>query len=156
MYRYDLTDGQWACIEAFFPERYHHGKAGHPWKEHRPLVDGILWHLHTGAPWPDTPERYGPWQTVYDRFNRWRKDGMWAKIVDALLLRLDKAGLIARDLWLVDASVIRASRAAAGAKKNSGRGPRVRRTAGMGRGRATRPCAGALAGWVWHQGAFGV
>jgi transposase len=57
MYRYDLTDGQWACIEAFFPERYHHGKAGHPWKEHRPLVDGILRPLHTGAPWPDTPER---------------------------------------------------------------------------------------------------
>ena len=99
MYRYDLTDGQWGLIEAFFPERYHHGQAGHPWKEHRPLVNGILWHLHTGAPWPDTPERYGPWQTVYDRFNRWRKDGTWAKIVDALLLRLDKAGLIARDLW---------------------------------------------------------
>ena len=63
------------------------------------------------------PERYGPWQTVYDRFNRWRKDGTWAKILDALLFRLDQAGLIDRDLWLVDASVIRASRAAAGAKK---------------------------------------
>jgi|SRR5579884_1923007 len=50
---------------------------------YRPLANGILWHVHTGAPWPDTPSRYGPWQTVYDRFNRWRKDGTWAKILDA-------------------------------------------------------------------------
>lgn len=156
MYRYDLTDGQWALIAAFFPDRYHQGKAGHPWKDHRPLVNGMLWHLHTGAPWPDTPERYGPWQTVYDRFNRWRKDGTWAKILDALLLRLDKAGLIDRDLWLVDASVIRASRAAAGAKKKSGRTSRVSGVRRMACGGAARSCAGALAGRVWHQGAFGV
>lgn len=117
MYRYELTDVQWEQIASFSPDRYHHGGAGHPWKEHRPLVNGILWRLHTGAPWPDLPERYGPWKTVYDRFNRWRKDATWTQILDALLLRLDKAGLIDRDLWLVDASVIRASRAAAGAKK---------------------------------------
>jgi transposase len=61
MYRFDLTDAQWATIAGFFPDRYHHGGAGHPWNDHRPLVNGILWHLHTGAPWPDTPERYGPW-----------------------------------------------------------------------------------------------
>jgi transposase len=125
MYRYELIDVQWEQIAAFFPARYHQGGAGHPWKEHRPMVNGILWHLHTGAPWPDLPERYGPWKTVYDRFNRWRKDGTWAKILDALLLRLDKAGFIDRDLWLVDASVIRASRAAAGAKKNLDSPPRL-------------------------------
>ena len=119
-YRYDLTDAQWQRIADFFPDRYHHGQAGHPWNDHRPLVNGILWHLHTGAPWPDTPERYGPWQTAYDRFNRWRQDGTWAHILDALLLRMDKAGHIDRDLWCVDASVIRASRAAGGAKKKSG------------------------------------
>ena len=119
MYRHELSDGQWEQIAAFFPDRYHHGGAGHPWKEHRPIVDGILWHLHTGAPWPDLPDRYGPWQTVYDRFNRWRKDGTWAKLLDVLLLRLDKAGFIDRGLWLVDASIVRGSRAAAGAKKKS-------------------------------------
>ena len=48
------------AIANLFPDRYHHGGAGHPWKDHRPLVNGILWHLHTGAPWPDTPQRYGP------------------------------------------------------------------------------------------------
>jgi transposase len=100
MYRYDLTDAQWDAIRAFFPDRFHHGQAGHPWQDHRPLVNGILWHLHSGAPWPDTPERYGPWKTVDDRFHRWRKDGTWAKILDALLLRVDDAGLIDRDLWI--------------------------------------------------------
>jgi transposase len=119
MHRYDLTDAQWQLLEPLFPDRYHHGRAGHPWKDHRPLLNGILWHLHTGAPWPDVPERYGPWQTVYDRFNRWRHDGTWAKVLDTLLLRLDKAGGIDRDLWCVDASSIRASRAAAGAKKKA-------------------------------------
>lgn len=118
MKRHELTTQQWNLIAPFFPDRYHHGNAGHPWNEHRPLVNGILWHLHTGSPWRDVPERYGPWQTVYDRFNRWRKDGTWAKILDALLLRLDNRGLIDRQLWMVDGSVIRASRAAAGAKKN--------------------------------------
>jgi transposase len=118
MYRFDLSDPEWERIEPFFPERYHNGKAGRPWKDHRPLVNGILWHLHTGAPWPDTPERYGPWQTVYDRFNRWRKDGTWANILDTLLLRLDGKGLIHRDLWCVDATINRAGACAAGARKH--------------------------------------
>ena len=96
--RFDLTDAPWGRIQPFFPDRYHHGQAGHPWKDHRPLVHGILWHLHTGAPWPDTPACYGPWQTVYDRFNRWRKDGTWARILDALLLHLDRDSFIGRDL----------------------------------------------------------
>jgi transposase len=156
MYRYDLTDAQWERIQSFFPDRYHHGKAGHPWKDHRPPVNGILWHLHTGAPWPDTPRRYGPWQTVYDRFNRWRKDGTWAKMLDALLLQLDRAGLIDRDLWCVDATVNRAHVSAAGAKKKSrrlaatGRAPR-NPAAGAGRSRA-----GALAGRLRDQDAPGL
>ena len=121
MHRYELTDAQWECIAHFFPDRYHYDQAGRPWRIHRLMVNGILWHLHTGAPWRDTPERYGPWQTVYDHFNRWRRDGTWANILDPLLLRLDQDGFIDRDLWLVDATVIRASRAAAGAKKKAGR-----------------------------------
>lgn len=152
MHRYDLTDAQWAVLKPFFPDRYHHGKAGHPWKDHRPLVNGILWHLHTGAPWPDVPERYGPWKTVYDRFNRWRKDGTWAKILDALLLRLDDDGLIDRDLWCVDASVIRASRSAGGAGKKSRPPAGADRAGGDANGGAAGSCVGPLAGRLRHQG----
>jgi len=125
VHRYELTDAQWEQIAAFFPDCDHDGGPGAPWKDHRQMANGILWHLHTGAPWPDLPERYGPWKTVFDRFQRWRRDGTWAKILDALLLRLDRAGLIDRELWLGDAPVIRASRAAAGAKKKKLRQPPV-------------------------------
>jgi transposase len=118
MYRFDLTDAQWERIASFFPERFHHGHAGHPWKDHRPLINGILWHLHSGAPWRDTPERYGPWQTVYDRFNRWRQDGTWTEILDALLLHLDQASGIDRAFWCFDGTISRAHVSAAGANKH--------------------------------------
>jgi transposase len=77
--------------------------------------------LHTGAPWRDLPERYGPWKTVFHRFNSWRKDGTWVRIVTSLLDELDDKGLIDHDLWCIDGTVIRASRAAAGAKKKGER-----------------------------------
>ena len=156
MYRFDLTDVQWERIASFFPDCYHHGQAGRPWKDHRPLVNGILWHLHTGAPWPDTPQRYGPWQTVYDRFNRWRKDGTWAKILDTLLLRLDHRGFIQRDLWCVDATVNRAGAAAAGAGKKSGPSAAAGRAKGDANDRAPRTCAGAFPGRLRHQGPPGL
>src|SRR4051794_1227080 len=65
MHRYELSDQQWARIEPLLPDRFHHGEAGHPFNDHRPIVNAILWILHTGAPWRDLPERYGPWETVY-------------------------------------------------------------------------------------------
>ncbi len=85
MHRYELTQDQWEIIAPFFPQPGHNDRPGHPWWDHRCLVNAILWHLHTGAPWRDLPERYGPWQTAFDRFNRWRLDGTWAHILDTLL-----------------------------------------------------------------------
>jgi transposase len=115
MRRYELTDRQWRQIEALFPQRPHPGKAGRPPSDHRLIVNGILWILHTGAPWRDLPERYGPWETVFYRFNGWRRDGTWSRIATSLLDRMDDKGLIDRRLWCIDGTVIRASRAAAGA-----------------------------------------
>ncbi len=77
----------------------------------------MFWILHTGAPWRDLPERFGPWQTVYEHFSNWRRDGVLVKIVEALQLKLDAAGLIDWDLWCVDGAHVRAARAAAGADK---------------------------------------
>lgn len=62
--RYELNDRQWATIEPLLPKQ---GRGG-AWKDHRTILNGISWRLDTGAPWQDLPERYGPWQTVYDRF----------------------------------------------------------------------------------------
>src|SRR5437667_261193 len=98
MHRYELTDARWACVAPSFPDRYHGDQPGQPWWAHRRRANGLPGHLHTGAPWRDLPERYGPWQGVPDRFNRRRRDGTRARIRDALLPRLDEQGLIDRDL----------------------------------------------------------
>jgi transposase len=118
--RYELNPRLWEWIEPLLPHPTHHGGRGHPWNDHYTLINGILWVLHSGAPWRDVPERYGPWQTVYDRFNRWRKDGTWSRILTYLLDHLERHGRLGRDLWCIDASVMRATRAAAGAKKKPG------------------------------------
>jgi len=115
MARGDLSDEQWGLIEGLFPKQGRGGK----WNDHRVVFDGVLWVLRTGAPWRDLPERYGKWPSVYDRFNRWRKDGTFDRILRALRIRLDKAGHIDWDLWCVDGTSVRASRAAAGASKKA-------------------------------------
>ena len=60
------------------------------------------------------------WKTVYDRFNRWRKDGTYERIIERLQVQLDEDGKIDWDLWSVDGTSIRASRAAAGAGDKRG------------------------------------
>ncbi len=118
--RHALTDDQFARLEPLLPPQK--PATGKPNKDHRLVLDAILWRLKTGAPWRDLPERFGPWQTVYDRFSRWRKGGVFARVVEALQVRLDKEGYVDWDLWCVDGAHVRASRAAAGADKKVARG----------------------------------
>lgn len=113
MGRYELTDAQYAVLAPTLPTN--DGKGGHPWDEHRPILNGIFWRLHTGAPWRDVPERYGSWTTIYKRYSTWRRNGTWHRIIRALQLQLDAAGMIDWEQWAVDGSVVRAHRAAAGA-----------------------------------------
>lgn len=117
--RGDLNDAQWKLVEPLFPTQ----KRGGKWNDHRLMFDGILWVLRTGAPWRDLPERYGKWGSVYHRFNRWRKDGTFDRVLRVLRIRLDKDGHIDWDLWCVDGSSVRASRAAAGASKKAKNSP---------------------------------
>lgn len=124
--RGDLSDLQWKLVEPLLPKQRRGGR----WNDHRVVLDGILWILRTGAPWRDLPERYGKWQSVHHRFNRWRKDGTFDRMLKALRIRLDKKGLIEWDLWCVDGSSVRAARAAAGASKKAksrGESPEITR-----------------------------
>lgn len=115
MRRHELTDGQWALIEDMFPRN---GEGpGRPWNDHRTMVNAMFWILSTGAPWRDLPGRFGPWQSAYDRFNMYRKQGTLDRIVERLQMRLDANGEIDWELFCVDGSSVRAHRAAAGAKK---------------------------------------
>jgi transposase len=121
MHRFDLQDWQWELIADLFPGN--DGKEGGRWKDHRTVLDGMFHVLHTGCPWRDLPERYGPWQTVYDRFARYRRDGTFDLILKRLRTRLDRLGRIDWDYWCFDGTSVRAARCAAGAKKRAARRP---------------------------------
>jgi transposase len=119
MHRFDLQDWQWALIQDLFPSN--EGKPGEPWRDHRTVLDGMFHVLHTGCAWRDLPDRYGPWQTAYDRFRRYRRDGTFDAILRRLRARLDRLGRIDWDYWCFDGTSVRAARCAAGAKKARGR-----------------------------------
>jgi transposase len=78
------------------------------------MIEAILWKHRTGAPWRDVPEEFGPWNSVFTRFNRWSKAGLWQTILEALRIEADTEWL------MIDATVIRAHQHAAGALKKKG------------------------------------
>ena len=112
---YEVTDEQWQLIEPLFTAAATTGRKRIP---PRIVLNGVLWIPRSGSPWRDLPERYGPWQSIYHHFNAWRRTKVFERILEALQLRLDAKGHIDRDLWCVDGTTLRASRAAAGAGKN--------------------------------------
>lgn len=118
---YQLSDDQWEHIQDMFPPN---GRRGGQWKDHRLMVDGILWALSDGGRWRNIPERFGPWQTVYDRFRKWCRTGLWERLLRRLQARKMHNGEIDWDLFAIDGTVVRAHQSAAGAaeKKAAGRG----------------------------------
>ena len=113
MGRFDLTDAEWAVISPLLPQP---GR-GPTRKDDRLVLNGVFYVLRTGSPWRDLPERYGPYTTIYNRYIRWTKRGVWRDIFDALARECKDA------LVFVDSSIVKAHRAAAGAK--GGSWPRV-------------------------------
>src|SRR5918995_4639692 len=73
----ELTDSAFSRVQRLLPADSRRGK---PWRDHRQVLGGILWKLHTGRPWRDVPGRFGPWQTCYGRLRRWQRDGTWPRV----------------------------------------------------------------------------
>ena len=111
---YRLSDAQWEPIQDLLPAN---GKRGGQCKDHRLLLDGILWALSDGGRWRNVPAEFGPWQTVYDRFRKWCRRGLWDKILRRLQARKMGSGAIDFALFCIDGSVVRAHQSAAGAAK---------------------------------------
>ena len=107
MARFDLTDEEWAVISPLLPAQGRGARRG----DDRKVLNGIFYILRTGAPWRDLPERYGPRTTVYNRYVRWGRRGVWKAVFDALA-REAKDSLI-----FIDSSIVKAHRAAAGSKR---------------------------------------
>jgi len=134
---YRLSDDQYEQLQELLPAN---GRRGGQWKDHRTMLDGILWALSDGGRWRNLPAEFGPWQSAYDRFRRWTRKGLWDKILRRLQARQMHTGGIDFSLFCIDGTVIRAHQSAAGAAKKKGR-PASRTTtpsaaAGAGSGRS--------------------
>ena len=121
MKRGDLTDVHWTRLQLLLPPpRPAKGnQGGRPRNDDRPIINGILWILRTGAPWADLPERYGKRSTVSTRYYRWIAQGIWDRMYDAVQADVDAAGELDWEVHHVDATVVRAHQHAAGAKKGT-------------------------------------
>ena len=107
MSRYDLTDFDWRMIEPLLPNK----PRGVPRVDGRRVLNGIFWVLRSGAPWRDLPELYGPRTTCYNRFVRWRKAGVWDRMMDAITAAHDG------NIQMIDSTSVRAHQQAATAKR---------------------------------------
>jgi transposase len=122
--RHAISDADWERIKGLLPN---HGPEGN----RRRFVDAILYVARTGIPWRDLPERFGDWNAVWRRFDRWSRSGVWVKVFEAL-----------RDPdveWLIlDSTVVRAHPSAAGARKKRAARP-ASASAAAGAGSGPRP-----------------
>ena len=109
MARFDLSDEEWAVIEPLLPKQGRGAKRG----DDRKVLNGIFYILRTGAPWRDLPERYGPRTTVYNRYVRWGRKGVWKSVFDALAQEVEDS------LVFIDSSIVKAHRAASGSKRGN-------------------------------------
>jgi len=131
--RFDLSDYEWALLEPLLPSKRKSAR-----QDDRRVLNGIFYILRTGAPWRDLPERYGPHTTIYNRFNRWSRRGIFKRMFDQLAAK-------SRDsLHLIDSSFVKAHRASSGAK--GGRKTKRSVSVGAGAARKSTPVSMARAG----------
>jgi transposase len=95
--RYELTDNEWSAIKPMLPNK----PRAVPRVNDRRVLNGIFWVLRSGAPWRDLPVDFGPYTTCYNRFVRWRRAGVWAKLMSALAGAHDAA------VQMIDTSIVR-------------------------------------------------
>lgn len=106
--RYELADDEWIAIKPMLPNK----PRGVPQVNDRRVLNGIFWVLRSGAPWRDLPDKFGPYTTCYNRFARWRRAGVWIKIMDALAAAYDPA------VQMIDTSIVRVHQHAASIARN--------------------------------------
>lgn len=114
--RTDLTDAQWDALQPHLPGN---PKRGHPYSDHRRVINGILWRIKLGTPWRDIPHQYGPWRTCHDRLARWERDGTWLRILQTLQGIADANRGINWEGAAIDSTHLRAHRSAVGARKQA-------------------------------------
>src|SRR5204862_5416613 len=107
---YWLSDQEWGRIEPLLPK----GRRGAHRVDDRRVISGVLHMLRSGARWRDCPPDYGPYTTIYNRFNRWAKRGHWQAIFEALARGSKDSVTLS-----IDSTSIKAHRSASGGKGGS-------------------------------------
>ena len=107
MARYDLSEMEWRLIEPLLPNK----PRGVPRVDDRRVLNGILWRFRTGSPWAEIPERYGPSTTCYNRFVRWRKVGVWDRLLAAVSAAFEG------EIVMIDSTCVRVHQHGATGKK---------------------------------------
>jgi transposase len=108
--RAQLTDVEWEFIAPFFPV----GAFGPYPVNLRAQLEGVIWKFRTGAQWRETPERFGSWKTVYDRFRQWRDAGVFTAVLQGVIAEAARRGEADLSLVSVDSTSVRAHHDAAG------------------------------------------
>ncbi|OCJ63323.1 transposase [Agrobacterium tumefaciens] len=98
-----LSDAQMRRIEPFFPLSH-----GVPRVDDRLVLSGIIFVLRNGLRWRDVPREYGPHKTIYNRFIRWSRLGVFNRILAELTAKRSKS-----DTLMIDATHLKAHRTAA-------------------------------------------
>ena len=109
-----LDDAAWARIEPLMPSS--DGQRGRPFRDHREVVEAIIYRLRTGIAWRDLPETFGPWQTAWKRHKRFSTDGTWDRIHARLVAEADAKGEVDWSVS-VDATINRAHQHATNANR---------------------------------------
>lgn len=109
MSRGDLSEAEWRLLKDLLPPE--RGRKNRPASDNRSVVNGILWRIRTGAPWRDVPEKYGKWMTVYQRFRRWSRAGIWKAVATTLA-----QAMADNSRHSIDSTTVRGHISAAGAK----------------------------------------
>ena len=118
--RHELSEAQWKAIADLVPGK--EGDPGRTGEDNRLFVNAIVYVARTGIPWRDLPQRFGQWNSVWRRFDRWCANGVWTKI-SAVLGDPDL-----EELYL-DSTSVKAHLSACGSRRHAGE-KKTRRTGG--------------------------
>ncbi len=91
-HRHDISDNVRTLLEPHLPGR--RGQWGGIAQDNRRFINAVFWVLRTGAPWRGLPPDYGKWGSVHQRFIRWRRKGVWEKLLEILIDEPDYEWLV--------------------------------------------------------------
>jgi len=106
--RFVVSDAVWEKVAPLLP-----GKAsdrGVTAKDNRLFLEAVLWRVRTGLPWRDLPSEFGNWNSIFQRFRRWVRAGVFERLFEQL------SGQPDFEYVLIDGTIVTAHQKASGVK----------------------------------------